>query len=103
MGTSERIPADQALASGLIDEVFYASTYNEQTDIALRFLNPFLKQPYKLAVQEIKGILASYDNQNEDNDELMRKEKAAFERLWLCPDNQQTVKDFFAKLESKTS
>ena len=68
IGTSTKILPEDAMQSGLIDEIFDQSTSLEQTEYALRFLHPFIKQEYKSVVNDIKSVIG----QSHDHEKMIK-------------------------------
>ena len=89
-GTSTKILPEEAMQSGLVDEIFDQSTSMEQTEYALRFLHPFIKQEYKSVVNDIKFVIG----QSHDHDKMMELEREMFKKSWQSPDNKNAVSGF---------
>ena len=92
LGTSVHITPDEAFEIGLVDKIYDPCSYNERTEVALCFLHPFLKQPYKSVINDIKEVIG----QSHSYDEMIKYESAAFKNVWQRPNNKKAVSGFLS-------
>ena len=113
LGTSQRVPAQQAAAMGLVDQIVpptnpYPATpssssatstqtepgVNDDNDVglqaALRFLQPFTSQPYPDAVGDLKAAVAQCEYASADD--ARQYEHHLFGRRWGSKDNKQALR-----------
>lgn len=83
------LDAERALKIGFVDG--YVEAHEHDADAGVRFLQPFLAQPYAGSVRAIKGAIGSVED--ESPAESRRIELSLFGQRWFSDDNQIALRD----------
>lgn len=98
-GSSMRVTPSEALLLGLVDEVAEITDSNSWDDVSLRFLEPYVNQPFPKSLQAIKTGIAS--SETLPSDEAINKEINLFQSRWQSKDNTQAFSKTLNDISSK--